>query len=66
MEWPGGVGRRPDLVKAGRPRRVHDAGVRPPRGRRWVERGGVRAWERGETKMGRAVWLGRKGGESAQ
>ena len=66
MGWPGGAGRRPDREMAGRPRRVHDAGVRPPRGRRWVERGGVRAWERGERKMGRAVWLGRKGGESAQ
>ena len=48
---PGDAGRRPDLVKAGRPWRVHDAGVRPPRGRRRVERGGRRAPERegGET-----------------
>ena len=66
MGWPGGAGRRPDRDKAGRPRRVHDAGVRPPRGRRRVERRGVRARERGERKTGHAVWLGRKGGRSAQ
>jgi len=48
MEWPGGAGRRPDQVKGGRPRRVHDADVRPPRGRRRVDEGGrPRAGERG-------------------
>jgi len=40
MEWPRGAGRRPDQVKAGLPRRVHDADVRPPRGRRRVDEGG--------------------------
>jgi len=48
MEWPGGAGRRSDQVKAGRPRRVHDADVRPPRGRRRVDEGErPRAGERG-------------------
>ena len=40
MEWPGGAGRRSDQVKAGRPRRVHDADIRPPRGPRRVDEGG--------------------------
>jgi len=45
---PGAAGRRPDQVKAGRPRRVHDADVRPPRGRRRVVEGRrPRAGERG-------------------
>ena len=47
MEWPGGSGRRPDQVKpVGRGAPI--AGVRPPRGRRWLGRGGrPRAGERG-------------------
>jgi len=45
---PGGAGRRPNQVKVGRPRRVHDADVRPPRGRRRVDEGGrPHAGERG-------------------
>jgi len=48
MEWPGSAGRSPDQVKAGRPRRVHDADVRPLRGRCRVHEGGrPRAGERG-------------------
>jgi len=48
MAWPGGAGRHSDQVKAGRPRRVHDADVRPPRGRRRVDEGGCpRVGERG-------------------
>ena len=45
---PGGAERRPDQVIAGRPRRVHDADVRPPRGQRRVDEGGrPRVGERG-------------------
>jgi len=47
---PGGAGCRPDRGKQVGQRGVHDADVRPPRGRRRVERGGrLRAGEsRGE------------------
>jgi hypothetical protein len=45
---PGGAGCRPNRGKPVGQRRVHDAGVRPPRGRRRVERGErPRAGERG-------------------
>ena len=54
MELPGGAGWRSDQVKAGRPRRVHDVDVRPPRGRRRVDEGGrPHAGERG--RVNRAV-----------
>jgi len=62
MEWPGGTGRRPDQVKAGRPRRVHNADVRPPRGRRRVDEGGrPRAGERGRGNRA-ALWAEREAG----
>jgi len=61
MEWPGGAGRRLDQVKAGRPRRIHDAGVRPPRGRRQVEQGGRRARERDGRGSGPRCLAGPKG-----
>ena len=61
MESPECAGRRPDQVKAGRPRRVHDAGVRPPHGRRRVERGGRRAREREGRGSGLRCLAGPKG-----
>jgi hypothetical protein len=61
MESPECAGRRPDQVKAGRPRRVHDASVRPPRGRRRVERGGRRAREREGRGSGPRCLAGQKG-----
>ena len=59
---PGGAGCRPDRGKPVGQRRVHDAGVRPPRGRRRVEQGGRPRTGEGRGKLGRAAWLGRKGG----
>jgi len=61
MEWPGGAGRRSDKVKAGQPRRVHDADVRPPRGRRRVDEGGRRAREREGEETGPRSLAGPKG-----
>ena len=59
---PGGAGCCPDRGKPVGQRRIHDAGVRPPHGRRRVERGErLRAGE-GRGKPGRTAWLGRKGG----
>ena len=58
---PGGAGRRPDQVIAGRPRRVHDADIRQPRGRRRVNEGGRRAWERGGGGAGPRGFAGPKG-----
>jgi len=64
MEWPGGAGRRPDQVKAGRPRRVHDADVRPPRGWRRVDEGGrPRVGERGRgNQAALSGWAEREAG----
>ena len=59
---PGDAGCRPDRGKPVGQRRVHDAGVQPPRGRRRVERGGHPRVGEGRGKPGRAAWLGRKGG----
>ena len=61
MEWPGDAGRRSDQVKAGRPRRVHDADVRPPRGRHRVDEGGRRAREREGGETGPCCLAGPKG-----
>ena len=56
---PRGAGCRPDRGKPVGQRRVHDAGVRPPRDRHRVERGGrLRAGKRGEGSGGRATLLG--------
>ena len=63
---PGGAGCRPDRGKPVGQRRVHDAGVRPPRGRRRVEQGGrPRAGERGGEAGPRGL-AGPKGRRSAQ
>ena len=56
----------PTGVSRSAERRVHNAGVRPPCGRRRVERGGRPRAGEGRGKPGRAAWLGRKGGGSAQ
>ena len=61
MECPSGAGRRSDQVKAGRPRRVHDADVRSPRGRCRVDEGGRRAWEREGGETGPRCMAGPKG-----
>ena len=67
MEWPGGAGRRSDQVKAGRPRCVHDADVRPPRGRRRVDEGGrPRAGEReGGNWAALSGWAEREAGRAS-
>jgi len=57
-----GAGCRPERGKPVGQRRVHNAGVRPPRGWRRVEQGGRPRAEEGRGKLGRAAWLGRKGG----
>jgi len=64
MEWPGGAGQRSDQLKAGRSRRVHDADVRPPRGRRRVDEGGrPRAGERGRgNRAALSGWAKREAG----
>jgi len=64
MEWPGGAGWRPDQVEAGRPRRVLDADVRPPRGRRRVDKGGrPRAGEGGRgNRAALSGWAKREAG----
>ena len=60
VERPGGAGRRPDQVKAVG-RGASNAGVRPPRGRRRVERGGRRAREREGRGSGPRCLAGPKG-----
>jgi len=64
MEWPGSAGWRPDRDKAGRPRCVHDADIRPPRGRRRVYEGGrPRAGERGRgNRAALSGWAEREAG----
>jgi len=55
VEWPGRAGRRPDQVKAGRPRRVQCRRTAAT----WPAPGGARraprAGERGEGEAGRAA-----------
>jgi len=68
MEGFWGAGRRPDqgVEVAGRGALL--AGVRPPRGRRWLGRGGrPRVGERGRGEAGRAaVWAEREAGLARQ
>jgi len=67
-EGSGGAGRCPDQGVEEAGCGAPNAGVRPPRGRRWMGRGGRRALEReGEGEAGRAAgWAEREAGLAQQ